>query len=359
MKTTLTKTNHGSLVLSNGLIAREFVTSPDFSTIDFYSFVKESSLLRAINPEAVIGVNGVRYDVGGLRTSIPRAYLNRTDLAANATVDSGSFHFDSYETSTPEAPFPYTPARGAPKDIVWPPKGVTLKVYFRAPPEAPQACQSLKVAVVYEMYDGLPLLSKWVEVQSAVESSTLVSVFSVEYLSVNQQWSSTDSGGWLYVESDQPHGTEVSWATSPTAADMPGSFEPVVNCTYQMTPSIPVTRGHDLVTFRVHELVVGSADRERVALSRHRMSRLLAPHTQENPVFFHMVDSSSSAVRKVIDQMFDVGFEMLIYSFGSGFNIESDNDTYINGVAADVEYARSRGIEVGGYDLIALTRVSR
>ena len=37
--------------------------------------------------------------------------------------------------------------------------------------------------------------------------------------------------------------------------------------------------------------------------------------------------------------MAEVGFEMLIYSFGSGFDIESDNETYIKEIREMVTYA--------------------
>jgi hypothetical protein len=47
---------------------------------------------------------------------------------------------------------------------------------------------------------------------------------------------------------------------------------------------------------------------------------------------------------------------MLIYSFGSGFSLESEDPAYLDRLRADIAYAHSRGIEVGGYDLIALTR---
>ncbi len=111
-----------------------------------------------------------------------------------------------------------------------------------------------------------------------------------------------------------------------------------------------------MTSFRVHELVIGSSDDERVALSKHRLIRLLAPHTQENPIFFHMTESTSPAFRAAIDQMAEVGFEMLIYSFGSGFDMESSDEQYIERIASDIAYANSKGIEVGGYDLIAWTR---
>ena len=76
------------------------------------------------------------------------------------------------------------------------------------------------------------------------------------------------------------------------------------------------------------------------------MMRTLAPWVLENPIFFHMVNSSSAAVRSLLDQMADVGFEMMIYSFGSNFDLESTNATYIARLAEDIAYANSLGIEV-------------
>ena len=44
--------------------------------------------------------------------------------------------------------------------------------------------------------------------------------------------------------------------------------------------------------------------------------------------------------------MAEVGFEMMIYSFGSGFSIETSSESYIQRIAADIAYAKSKGIEV-------------
>ena len=47
---------------------------------------------------------------------------------------------------------------------------------------------------------------------------------------------------------------------------------------------------------------------------------------------------------------------MLLYSFGSDFNLEDTSKENLSKLRSDVAYANQRGIEVGGYDLIALTR---
>ncbi len=44
------------------------------------------------------------------------------------------------------------------------------------------------------------------------------------------------------------------------------------------------------------------------------------------------------------------------FFYVSGFDLESTNQTYLDGLKADIAYANSKGIEVGGYDLISLSR---
>jgi len=115
----------------------------------------------------------------------------------------------------------------------------------------------------------------------------------------------------------------------------------VVNCTYPQFGRVLLSDGFE--SFRVHELVVGSSDKERFNLALKRKMRLLAPHTQENPIFFHMISQNSTLFRDAVDQMADVGFEMIIYSFGSGFNLESENDTYLELVGISLTVCNAYG----------------
>ena len=67
---------------------------------------------------------------------------------------------------------------------------------------------------------------------SAAANNVEAAITSVEYLNVNQQWSSNPVYGWTFIETDAPHGASVAWGLDPEAPHMPGSFEPIVNCTY-------------------------------------------------------------------------------------------------------------------------------
>jgi hypothetical protein len=70
----------------------------------------------------------------------------------------------------------------------------------------------------------------------------------------------------------------------------------------------------------------------------------------------HCTKSDTASLKACIDSASAVGFEMVIISFGAGFNLESTNDTYIAEMRAISDYAQGKGIEMGGYDLLAHTR---
>lgn len=355
------------LSLTNGLITREFILSPDFGTVDFRSLTTGKSILRAIYPEAYVTINGTQYPVGGLEANVKHSYLNRTGL--EFTVNPNAFHFSAYTNSSPETPFHWEPGlRHAPSDVNWPPKGLTLNVKFVGP-----KANMPTVYVHYEMYQGIPLLAKWVSVEYASEPAVVVDHVTVEYLATQKPYAPLDYGpspgpwehgpgitsSWLYVENNTPHGTSVLWSSDPQIALSPGADEPLLNCSYTQGPGVVMGKAGSrrgfrsqllsvFESFRVMELVTDSSERERVGLSRHRMVRLLAPQTQENPIFFHATNTTPAGFKAGVDQMAQVGFEMFIFSFGSGFNLESTDPNYINQIAADISYAKQKGIEVGG-----------
>jgi hypothetical protein len=99
-----------------------------------------------------------------------------------------------------------------------------------------------------------------------------------------------------------------------------------------------------------------SDERERQGLARRRMYRALAPQVTENPIFMHVRSADPAAVRLAVDQCAAVGFEMVIMTFGSGFNIESEDPAYIARIKELAAYAHSKGIGLGGYTLMCASR---
>jgi len=56
-------------------------------------------------------------------------------------------------------------------------------------------------------------------------------------------------------------------------------------------------------SFHVIEMAMDSLEAERRGLCRRRMMRVLAPQIQENPIFFHLTNTSSAGFRVAVDQM--------------------------------------------------------
>lgn len=254
---------------------------------------------------------------------------------------SYDFHFTRFE---------YKPNRGAPSNIPWPPPGLHLQLLFKPP--ATSRIGSFDVIVNYEIFDDSPILTKWITVVAAGKSASKfkVAIRNVEILSLNHQWAA-QGYNWLQVVPDQPRGTKVDWSNEENSE--PGSFQPMLQVAYDRNFSLALEPGGSMTSFKALEVLVGSSDPERSGLSLRRLKRLLAPQSQENPIYFHMTNGSSSAFRKAVDQLVQAGFEMIFYSFGSGFDLEAED---LSQLKEDIAYANARGIEVGGYDLIAWTR---
>jgi hypothetical protein len=188
-----------------------------------------------------------------------------------------------------------------------------------------------------------------------------------------------DVSSWLIAQTDEAHGTAVLWPTDGAAPASPGADEGVLQTNYTDDgPGVVLAGGAraarhadgravarfdtraggeaEFVSFRTFLLVTDTNDPERAGLAVRRLYRLWAPHATENPIFFHATDTTDAGFKAEIDQMAATGFEMLIYSFGSGFNLEDASPANLARVKAQVDYARSKNIEVGGYDLICLDR---
>jgi hypothetical protein len=360
-------------VLSNGLITREFVSKPNWGTINYRSDSASRSILRTIAPEAFITLDGYEYAIGGLSALSPVSdYLNRSSLVLQADPNAFQYVSNLYHSSTTST-FHWEPGlRNSPKNVNWPPKGKHIQADFKAPSnvKVPEHA-NVMVSLHYEMYVGVPIMSKWMTIQYANTSESMpIVVNSVvvenlpvdkpyvpwDYDPINNPWQigSGMTSSWLYVETDESHVSKVSWVADPKA--VAGAVDISLVCTYyDGGPGIKMAdvKGNRIYlttfdSFRVIELITDTDDRERVALSRHRLTRLLNPQTQESPIFFHSTNNTPAGFEHGIKQMVEVGFEMYIYSFGSGFNMETYDITYLNQIRDNIKYAKSKGIEVGG-----------
>jgi len=59
--------NGKDLIITNGLISRKFRMQPYFACFSFRNLVTSKEMLRAIQPEAQIEIDGTKYNIGGVK----------------------------------------------------------------------------------------------------------------------------------------------------------------------------------------------------------------------------------------------------------------------------------------------------
>ena len=183
------------------------------------------------------------------------------------------------------------------------------------------------------------------------------------------EWNYNDGGtgsgalpSLLQASSDQSFGAACRWRDQmPQSVDhIPGcagcsdegAVEPYLNCSYTSPPGVTVDGTSSFQSFKAIETAMDSFDPTRQVLTRARVGEILTPWTLENPLTFRTSGKNFTAA---VDQMAEVGFELLGFNFQTS-QIEDLNPENTAAIKAKVDYAKSKGIEVGGYDLIVLDR---
>ena len=230
--------------------------------------------------------------------------------------------------------------------------------------------KNVEVDVHYELYDNQPVFSKWITVHNKSGKNIVVNAFKSEQLAVFEPESSVDQRErWLLpnitVETDYNFGgmseeyiysSSVVWKKDSLYTTQV-HYDRETLCLLEVAPKIgpqqEVSSGQSFNSFRVWELINDSWDRERKSLGYRRMMRSIAPWATENPILMHVRSSDNESVKKAIDQSAEVGFEMVIMTFWSGFEAEDDSPENIARMKELADYAHSKNIELGGYSLLA------
>ena len=259
-----------------------------------------------------------------------------------------------------------------------------LSVHCYGPLDSKKLAQQIEnpladvgVSVFYEMYDGLPCYCKWFELRNGSKEPLNVDGFASDLLAAVEFASEVDklsSAGStppnFHIETDMAFGGMMAtganrhsyrWQADPEY-DTQVNYEKQTPCLLEvgpdLGPSIAVLPGQSFTTYRVWVLAQDSTDRERKGLAVRRLYRKIAPWVTENPLMMHLIASDEMSVKRAIDQCAEVGFEMLIMSFGSGFNVEDRRPENLTKAKIFSDYARSKGIEIGSYSLLASRRIS-
>jgi hypothetical protein len=361
---------NNEIVLSNGLIRRTFRLSPNAATVGFDNLVTGASIIRAIKPEAEIQLNGHRYEIGGLRGQKNLAFL-RADQLDSLENNPEAWYFTGLKIELPEAPFAWKQVRHHAAGTDWPPAGIRLRMDYQMQEEFPD----LTLSVFYELYDGLPVLTKWISLQNESDFQVMLNTFSSEILAAVEYGSSVEAREFnvpspnIHVETDYAFASMdtrdanhhvVHWEAD-TAYTSQVNYLLQTPCLLRVSPELGpaqvIVAGDTFTSFRTFILPYDSYDRERQGLALRRMYRRMAPWTTENPLMMHARFADWERVKTAIDQAAEVGFEMVILTFGSGFNLEDDSEEYLAKMKSYADYAHSKGVEIGGYSLLASRKI--
>ena len=361
-----------TVVIGNGIVSRTFRIGSAAGTVGIENLAAGNSILRGPGVEAEITLNGQAYRIGALAGQPDRAYLT-DEWIVRLTNASTGFEFRGFAPSQVVAPLHWEKTRHH-ANLPWPPPGVAVDFLYAG---NAAATAGIEVTVHYEVYDGLPVIGKWISITNRAQHDITLDRFAVERLPVVEAEAAVDERpgtAWrtppIDVLSDYMfHGMDLvtgnaiaSWATDPEFRTQV-SYAYKTPCVLLVQPPIgPGTRipqGGDFRTFRTYLVVHDSTDRERQGLTLRHAERALAPWMSENPVMMHVRNADSVSFRRAVDQCAETGFEMIIYTFGSGLDMENGKPEYMAKVKADVDYAHSKGIQVGGYSLFSSRSVGR
>jgi len=143
---------------------------------------------------------------------------------------------------------------------------------------------------------------------------------------------------------DQDYVTQISWIQ-----DVPNTMRIYPDNGYHLN----VAKGESFESIRTFMIPYDSYDKERNGLAQRKMYRTVAPWITENPMMFHITRTKWDEFTKGIDQAAEVGYEMVNFSFGSGFNPEDESEKNYAQMKKYAEYADSKGIKIGTYSLLA------
>ncbi len=362
--------NDQELCLDNGLIRRTFRLSPNAATVAFDNVMTGASLIRGVKPEAIVSLDGTAFNVGGLTGQPEYAYL-LPEWVNQLQAEPGSFRGVGFATGPTQAPFGWKRKRHA-VNLPWPPPGSALHFVYRS---SETKLAGFEIQVHYELYDGLPVLGKWLTIQNGTDHAVTLNSFTSELLATVEAESvvdERDAREWRHPDiqllSDYSfRGMDAATANRVTAWLPDPQYSSQVNYARQMPallvsrpplgPAIALAPGQTFTSHRTFVIIHDTTSRERQGLILRRAQRSIAPWITENPIMMHVRSANSTAFRTAVDQCVEVGFEMIIYTFGSGLNMENQSPEYLARIKADVDYAHAQGLEVGAYSLLASRRV--
>jgi hypothetical protein len=359
--------NGKDLILSNGLVRRVFRLIPNLATVDFTNLVTGECLLRAVSPEGSLTINGKEYSLGGLEGQVEFAYT-LPEWLDSMTAAGGSFQLKDFDVGPLEPRLLWAQKRWSlVKDRNLSGRMVTFTL------EGPGPLQVMNVTLHIAIYDGLPLISKWFEIENRSCITWTLNSFKLEELATAERESSVDMNGTtmlpnIHIETDYAFGGDthkhanhaIHWVTDKRYTSQV-CYSLNLPCLLEVKPPLGpeeiLACGSVFKSFRAWLMPFDSDDRERKGLALKRFYRTVVPWSTENPLFLHLTSSDPAVIRRAVDQCAETGYEMVIISFGSGLDMEDETEENIAKYRDLVGYANAKGIEMGCYSLLASRKI--
>ncbi|MBQ7932499.1 MAG: hypothetical protein IJ334_15990, partial [Clostridia bacterium] len=201
---------------------------------------------------------------------------------------------------------------------------------------------TLEIRLVYEIFDDMPAMRKSLYVKNNGDRTVTIDTAETEALSLNET-------GLLrcYLESDYA-GDNGTGFNNKTSLFRDGN---VVSMHFDMGPDYDLAPGEVFRGMQVYELFCQSICFEHRMNEVQNMYRRVAPWVCEAPLFLHLISDDSKVLRDSADMLADIGYDMIIQSFGSGIQLENEDPDYISRVKSDYDYVHSKGLTIGGYTL--------
>lgn len=361
-----------NIILYNGLLRRSFRMAPNVACYDFTDLQNGKQLIRSVKAEATVAINGKTYNIGGLYGQKENAYL-LPEWLDDFTANDDDFQFEKYEVSA------IAPVINWKGEKWWStnknqPSGKTISFIYHS---RIGALKGINVVVHYSIYDGIPLISKWVTVQNKTSSAITIGRVLNEILGVVEEESAVvgtpekmRTPQSLYIESNYAFNNSMRYNISDqTTHWVPDhTYTSQVNydfqtpCLLEVYPekvtAVDLQQGDTFPSVRTYELLMDSYDRERRGLAIRKMYRTIAPWVTANPICMYLIGKNDEQIRTAIDQCAATGYESLILTFGSNLNMEDTSAANLKKWSQIAEYAHARNIKIGGYSLFSSRRIS-
>lgn len=370
--------------LNNGLVSRIFYVADNMACVGYKNLSNGAEYLRAVKPEARVCLDSVWYEVGGLKEQPEMSYLLNS-WYPQLEASQQAFTLQKVETGLPLKRYPWTPKYNS-ITTDWPAKGLRVEMTF-VPTTEMSDVKDVEVRVNYELYQGMPVMAKWIEVVNKGEKQILLNDMECEVLAVNQ-----DQVERMHVESDfsfalvnadmqgsalmhyngTPKAYHVggsttkwtvdkeynTWASHNQAEDRFLNFPHhcLLLSKLPMGPYTKISKEQPFKSFVTFELLQDNDDRERKALGHRRLYKKLAPQVTESLISGGITSHDENKLKMFIDQMAELGMERLDIMAWPGISHDNLDSAYVQHWRKIAAYAKERGIIMGGYELQIASR---